>query len=91
MRAVGEPVDYPGRAAALGALIAAEAPAAEAAGRLTEPVVTALVEAGLLRLLLPAALGGAEVDPMTFMRTTRPWPRLTPARPGCSASYRGAQ
>ena len=54
MRAVGEPVDYPGRAAALGALIAAEAPAAEAAGRLTEPVVTALVEAGLLRLLLPA-------------------------------------
>jgi len=40
---------------------------AEASGRLAAPVVDALREAGLLRMLVPRSLGGLEADPLTFM------------------------
>jgi len=35
--------------------------------RLVEPVLDALFEAGMFRLLLPRSLHGAEVDPVTFV------------------------
>jgi alkylation response protein AidB-like acyl-CoA dehydrogenase len=38
----------------------------EKARSLTEPIVQALAEAGLYRLLLPRSLGGGEVDPLTY-------------------------
>jgi alkylation response protein AidB-like acyl-CoA dehydrogenase len=38
----------------------------EAQRSLTEPLVEALVEAGLYRLPLPRALGGGQVDPLTY-------------------------
>lgn len=53
-------------ARSLGALIRQHAPAGERQGRLTAPVVDALIEAGLFRLALPHEFGGAEVDPLTF-------------------------
>ncbi len=33
---------------------------------LTEPMVAALVDAGLYRLLLPRTLGGGEIDPLAY-------------------------
>lgn len=56
-----------GAARALAPLIESQAEAAEAAGRLTQPVVDALTDAGLFGLMVPAALGGAEADLVTAL------------------------
>jgi alkylation response protein AidB-like acyl-CoA dehydrogenase len=64
----GAAVDYVERARALSPLIAAEANETERDRRVTDKVMAALHEAGFFRLLLPRAYGGAEVDPVTFVR-----------------------
>src|SRR5712671_7546112 len=56
------------RARALDSLIAREADEIERTRRLTAPVVSALIENGLYRALLPQSLGGAEVAPEIFMQ-----------------------
>jgi alkylation response protein AidB-like acyl-CoA dehydrogenase len=56
------------RARALQPLIAREADEIERSRRLTEPVVSALIENGLYRALLPQSLGGAEAPPEVFMQ-----------------------
>jgi indole-3-acetate monooxygenase len=48
------------RAQALAPLIIREADEIERTRRLTEPVVSALIENGLYRVLLPQSLGGGE-------------------------------
>jgi alkylation response protein AidB-like acyl-CoA dehydrogenase len=62
--AVGDPL---AAARALGPAIAAAADEIERRRELTEPVLAALVEGGLFRLLLPKALGGAELPPAHFV------------------------
>ena len=61
-----EPVE---RARALAPLLAREADEIERTRRLTPAVVSALIENGLYRMLLPRTQGGAEVAPETFMQT----------------------
>src|SRR3954447_26473904 len=56
------------RARALAPLIGREADEIERTRRLTGPVVSALVENGLYRALLPQNLGGAEAAPQVFMQ-----------------------
>ena len=56
------------RARALAPLIAQEADEIERTRRLTPPVVSALIENGLYRALLPQSLGGAEAPPEVFMQ-----------------------
>jgi alkylation response protein AidB-like acyl-CoA dehydrogenase len=56
------------RAQALAPLIAREADEIERTRRLTAPVVSALIENGLYRVLLPQSLGGAEAPPEIFMQ-----------------------
>jgi alkylation response protein AidB-like acyl-CoA dehydrogenase len=48
-------------------LIESEADAVNEKLSMTEPVVDALVESGLFRLLVPKALGGFEADPSTIL------------------------
>jgi alkylation response protein AidB-like acyl-CoA dehydrogenase len=55
-------------ARALAPLIREHTQAIEAERRLPEPVVHALIEAGLFKLFVPKSLGGAEADPVTFTR-----------------------
>jgi alkylation response protein AidB-like acyl-CoA dehydrogenase len=61
-------IDYIGRARDLAPMIAASGDAIEQGRQLTEPVVAALVEAGLFKLLVPRSVGGAELDPMTYVQ-----------------------
>jgi indole-3-acetate monooxygenase len=56
------------RARALAPLIAREADEIERTRRLTEPVVSALIENGLYRVLLPQSVGGDEAPPEIFMQ-----------------------
>ncbi|GAC1337687.1 MAG: acyl-CoA dehydrogenase family protein [Bradyrhizobium sp.] len=56
------------RARALAPLIAREAGEIERTRRLTQPVVSALIEHGLYRALLPQSVGGAEAPPEIFMQ-----------------------
>jgi indole-3-acetate monooxygenase len=56
------------RARTLAPLIAREADEIERARSLTEPVVSALIDNGLYRVLLPQSLGGAEAPPEIFMQ-----------------------
>src|ERR1700749_1333054 len=55
------------RAKALAPLIAAEADEIEQTRRLTPTLVSALIENGLYRSLLPKSVGGFESPPMVFM------------------------
>ncbi len=63
----GARVDGLDRARALRPLLQASAADIEQERRLTTPVLDALFDARLFRMLLPAALGGDEVDPVTFV------------------------
>src|SRR5260370_3977389 len=56
------------RARALAPLIAGEADEIERTRCLTQPVVSALIENGLYRVLLPQSVGGAEAPPEIFMQ-----------------------
>src|SRR3977135_2632794 len=58
--------EYVERARGLAPQIEACADQIEQERRLTGPVLDALFEAGMFRLLLPRSLDGAEVDPATF-------------------------
>src|SRR5215467_11248628 len=60
--------DHVAKARSLGPLLSAAADEIERNRELPASVVAALVENGMFRLLQPRALGGAELDPMTYIR-----------------------
>jgi len=60
--------DYVARVCKLAPTIAVHADRAEAERRLPAPLTDALHDAGLFRMLLPRSLGGAELDPPTFVQ-----------------------
>ncbi len=60
--------DHLARAKALAPLLTEQAAAIERDRRLTPPVVEALLDAGLFRMLLPRDFGGAELDPPSFVQ-----------------------
>src|SRR5437016_12191151 len=59
--------DYLARARDLMPMLEAAGPRIEAARQLPDDVLDALYEAGLFRLLLPRSLGGAELDPVSYV------------------------
>src|SRR5260370_7050383 len=61
-------VDYVERARALAPMLAAASDEIEERRQLPEYVVEALIEGGFFRLLLPRSLGGAELDPVTYVQ-----------------------
>jgi alkylation response protein AidB-like acyl-CoA dehydrogenase len=63
----GREVDYRELARMLAPKIAAGADQTEQERRLPQPLLDELMDAGLFRMLLPRALGGAQIDPVTFV------------------------
>jgi indole-3-acetate monooxygenase len=61
-------IDYVASARELGPQLAAAAEEIERRRELPEPLVEALIERGLFRLLLPRALGGAELHPASYVK-----------------------
>jgi alkylation response protein AidB-like acyl-CoA dehydrogenase len=60
--------DYVARARSLGPLLTAATDEIERNRELPASIVSALTDNGLFRLLQPRSLGGAELDPMTYIR-----------------------
>jgi indole-3-acetate monooxygenase len=71
-------------ARALAPLIRDHAEAIEANRRLPEPVVRALAEADVFRLLVPRKLGGVEADPLTACRVLEELSRLDGSTGWCA-------
>jgi alkylation response protein AidB-like acyl-CoA dehydrogenase len=61
-------IDYIARARDMAPMLTAAGAQIEAGRQLTDSVLAALIDRGLYRLLLPRNIGGAEVDPMTFVQ-----------------------
>ena len=61
-------IDYVACARSLGPLLAAAADTIERERELPASVVAALIDTGLFRLLQPHYLGGAELDPITYIK-----------------------
>jgi len=59
---------YVERARALGPVLAEAADDIERSRELPPAIVSTLIDNGMFRLLQPRALGGAELDPMTYIR-----------------------
>jgi alkylation response protein AidB-like acyl-CoA dehydrogenase len=68
---------------ALEPLIREHADEAECHRKLSQPVVTALAEAGLFRLYTPRTLGGFEVDPLTLCRVVEDVARIDGSTAWC--------
>jgi alkylation response protein AidB-like acyl-CoA dehydrogenase len=64
---MAQPQEVMARARALQGLVRAEASRTESQRTLTAPVVQALLDAELFYLMVPAALGGLEVDGRTYL------------------------
>ena len=60
--------DYLGRARELAPMLAAASDEIEERRELPERVVEALIEGGFFRMLLPRSLGGAELDPLSYVQ-----------------------
>src|SRR6202011_2474375 len=61
-------IDYIGRARELGREVEAAAEEIERRRELPEPIVEAIIDRGLFRLLLPRSLGGAELPPAAYVQ-----------------------
>ena len=64
-------------------LIREQADEAERNRRLSQPVVTALAEAGIFRMYTPRTLGGFEVEPLTFYRIVEEIARIDASTAWC--------
>ena len=68
LRRADQPADYLERAREIAPMLAAASDEIEERRELPERIVEALIERGFFRMLLPRSLGGAELDPLTYVQ-----------------------
>ncbi|MBX9698964.1 MAG: acyl-CoA dehydrogenase family protein [Acetobacteraceae bacterium] len=69
LKAVQTPPDHPARARAIGPVLESGAAFGDRENRLAPEVLEALYDADLFRMLVPRAIGGAQLDPLDYMAT----------------------
>ncbi|TMJ63383.1 MAG: hypothetical protein E6G83_17090 [Alphaproteobacteria bacterium] len=83
--------EYLERARELGPDLEAAADEIERRRELPEPIVEALIDRGLFRLLLPRLLGGAELPPAAYVQVIEEGRSTTPAPAGALARLTAAR
>jgi len=88
-RAETHGTDYVERARQLAPLLTAAADEIEARRELPDRVVEALIERGFFRLLLPRSLGGAELQPITYVQVLEEIAKAEPSTAWCLGQNSG--
>ena len=86
MARVGTRQELLARVEKLSPLIREHADRAERERHLMDPVVAALQDAGLFRMLVPRDLGGLQVDPLTFYEVIEALARVDGSTAWCGTS-----
>ena len=87
--AINNGPDYIERAGWLGAQIAAASDEIERRGELPAEIVSILIENGFFRLLQPRSLGGAELEPMSFVQVVEEVARYNASAAWCLGQNNG--
>src|SRR5713101_4357744 len=82
-------IDYVERARQLAPMLAAASDEIEEQRQLPERVVEALIERGFFRMLLPRSLGGAELDPLTYVHVLEEIAKADPSTAWCLGQNSG--
>src|SRR6516164_6536389 len=88
-RAEPRGIDYLERAREIAPMLAAAADEIEERRELPERVVEALIEHGFFRMLLPRSLGGAELDPLTYVQVLEEIAKADPSTAWCLGQNSG--
>ena len=81
--------DYLQKARELAPTLAAASDEIEELRGLPERIVEALIEGGFFRMLLPRSLGGAELDPLTYVQVLEEIARADPSTAWCLGQNSG--
>ena len=88
-RAEARDTDYLQKARELAPTLAAASDEIEELRELPERIVEALIEGGFFRMLLPRSLGGAELDPLTYVQVLEEIARADPSTAWCLGQNSG--
>lgn len=81
--------DYLQKARELAPVLAAASDEIEERRELPERIVEALIEGGFFRMLLPRSLGGAELDPLTYVQVLEEIAKADPSTAWCLGQNSG--
>jgi alkylation response protein AidB-like acyl-CoA dehydrogenase len=88
-RAEARDTDYLQKARELAPTLAAASDEIEELRELPERIVEALIEGGFFRMLLPRSLGGAELDPLTYVQVLEEIAKADPSTAWCLGQNSG--
>jgi alkylation response protein AidB-like acyl-CoA dehydrogenase len=88
-RAEARDTDYLQRARELAPVLVAASDEIEELRELPERIVEALIEGGFFRMLLPRSLGGAELDPLTYVQVLEEIAKADPSTAWCLGQNSG--
>jgi alkylation response protein AidB-like acyl-CoA dehydrogenase len=88
-RAETRGIDYLQRARELAPILAVASDEIEELRELPERIVEVLIEGGFFRMLLPRSLGGAELDPLTYIQVLEEIAKADPSTAWCLGQNSG--